>query len=90
MAILDTEWLTTLRSTVPRMTPWDEVLRRHEHEREMIMRWEERADETETVHQFVSSAGGESASEVASSSGEQSEHSRATSRATSPDFYIDK
>jgi hypothetical protein len=89
MAILDTEWLTTLRSTVPRMTPWDEVLRRHEHEREMIMRWEERADETETVHQFASGAS-ESVSEAASSSGEQSEHSRATSRATSPDFYIDR
>lgn len=89
MAILDTEWLTTLRSTVPRMTPWDEVLRRHEHEREMIMRWEERADETETVHQLTFGEG-ESASEAASSSGEQSEHSRATSRASSPGFYIDK
>ena len=71
------------------MTPWDEVLRRHEHEREVIMRWEERADETETVHQFAFGAG-EGASGAASLSGEQSEQSRATSRATSPDFYIDK
>jgi len=74
------------------MTPWDEVLRRHEHERGMIMRWEDRignADETETLHQFAidsCAAEGESASEA----GGQSEHSRATSRATSPGFYIDE
>lgn len=64
------------------MTPWDEVLLRHEHERGMIMRWEERiegADETETLHQF----------EGASASG-QSDYSRATSRATSPGFYNDE
>lgn len=86
MAMLDTEWLTTLRSSAPGTTPWDEVLRRHEHEREMIMRWEERtggdADDTATVHQFDLGASG-----AASSSGEQSDHSRETSRATTPDFY---
>jgi len=94
LAILDTEWLTTHQHSNPHMTPWDEVLRRHEHERGMIMRWEERigdADETETLHQFAidSCAAEDESTSEAGSSGDQSDQSRATSRVTSPDLYID-
>ncbi|KAF8634818.1 hypothetical protein AX17_004070 [Amanita inopinata Kibby_2008] len=53
LALLETEW--ALRRASYRTTPWDEMIARHEKEREMVLLWEERAssqNEEETIHQF--------------------------------------
>ncbi|PFH47391.1 hypothetical protein AMATHDRAFT_67823 [Amanita thiersii Skay4041] len=89
LAVLNTEWL--MQSHESRSTPWDEMIDRHQKEREAVLHWEDitnGADETETIHHMPldesvtqESAAGVDGTSVASS--------KETSRATTPDFYID-
>lgn len=85
MAILDIEWLTKPKRT--QASPWDELLNRHDKERQMILRWEERtnggdSDDTKTIRAFSLDDSSECGANSTASS------SRVTSRASTPDVYF--
>ena len=91
LAVLDTEWVTK-GDTIARGSPWNELLYRHDKERQMILLWEERTGEfgdTETLRHFPLEAGSECGESVAGGGeSESAEPSRATSRASTPGLYV--
>ncbi|KAM6492431.1 Acyl-CoA N-acyltransferase [Amanita muscaria] len=85
MAILDIEWLTKPKRT--QASPWDELLNRHDKERQMILRWEERtnggdSDDTKTIRAFSLDDSSECGANSTASS------SRVTSRASTPGLHF--
>ncbi|KAK2460997.1 hypothetical protein APHAL10511_006938 [Amanita phalloides] len=94
LAILDTEWLTAQQTG---MTPWDELLHRHDVERAMIMRWEGRMegeDDSKTVTGAVAETETETETEAETEEAgteerTETEEERTSSRASTSDFYID-
>jgi len=88
LAVLDTEWVTK-GDTIARGSTWNELLYRHDKERQMVLLWEERTggfDDTETLRHFPLEAGSECGESV--TGGESAEPSRATSRASTPGLYV--
>jgi len=67
LAVLDTEWLTK-GDAIARGSPWNELLYRHDKERQTILLWEGRtgdSDDTETLRHFPLEAGSECGESVA-------------------------